>query len=355
MSDIEIKIANNSYSHQWNDFLNSFPRCDNHAYLWEWREIIEKSFAHKPYYIVALENNNIVGVLPLFHVKSLIFGNSLISIPYTNAGGALANSQEIINKLINFTKDLGEKLSVSYLELRFREKLDTTYLPYLTEQIEKVTMILPFQSTTDETFNSFSTKLRSQIRRPEKAEVQVKTYAQTNLKQGINLFYKVFSKHMRDLGTPTYPQKFITSICEQFNTQATIFIAFLEAKPIAAGLTISRAEYSEILLASSLKEYNNISPNMLMYWHAMQHASQKQQAKFFDFGRTSKDSGTYKFKKQWGSIEKQLYWYSYCYGKKEKPNTSASNSKFSLLQKCWKKLPLPLANLLGRIVTKWLP
>ena len=80
-----------------------------------------------------------------------------------------------------------------------------------------------------------------------------------------------------------------------------------------------------------------------------------QKYRFFDFGRSSKDASTYKFKKQWGAIEHPLYWHYWLRDSDELPELNPNNPKYKFAIKMWQKLPVPVANAVGPALVRNLP
>ena len=198
---------------------------------------------------------------------------------------------------------------------------------------------------------SFKAKLRSQIRRPTKDEMTGKT-------GGLELlddFYNVFALNMRDLGTPVLPKDFFANILKAFPEQAFIGVVHSkEGVACAASFLIKFRDVMEIPWASSLREYNRSSPNMLLYWESMK-LSINLKCKVFDFGRCSRNVGTYKFKKQWGSREHDLHWYYVLPNGEELPDISPANAKYDLAIKMWQKMPLGLTKMIGPSIIKNIP
>lgn len=340
-------------SELWDNFLATVP-LDHFAHSWQWRSIIEQSFKHKPFYLAAFQGDEIEGILPLFLVKSPLFGNSLISVPYLNSGGIVAKSEIAFRSLIAKAEELKQELKVSYVEFRGRESEKRYINPKgfpLPVRTHKVAMRLNLPSTTDELLASFDKKLRAQVKRPEKSGVN----AEVTLGKTANVsdFYTVFAKNMRDLGTPVYPKKFFELIFEKFPESARCIVCYLEKTPVAAGITIGFQESVEIPCASSLREFNSTSANMLLYKTAMEE-SIRSGYKYFDFGRSSPDSGTFKFKQQWGAAPQTLHWY-YLANPTDVPDVNPNSPKFSLFVGAWKLLPLPVANFVGPYLTRGLP
>lgn len=311
----------------------------HHAFSWKWRDVIHRSFGHKPYYLMSDK-----ALVPLFFVSNPLFGKALISVPYLNAGGVLAKDEDSYNDACAFIEKLAKELDVAYVELR---EFDAAIAEGWENRSHKVSMLLELADNEELQFKAFPSKLRSQIRRPGKEGVE------TRIVGAVSDFYKVFSENMRDLGTPVYPKHFITNIFESFGPDCKFCVSYIGEKPIAAGFTINFDGYVEIPLASSLRSHNKLSANMQMYWEVIRQSCISG-GTYFDFGRSSPDGGTFKFKKQWGAKPKELHW-KYFVRKGEVPDVNPNSGKFALAVKCWQKLPLPVANFFGPHITKMLP
>lgn len=290
---------------------------DHHSYCWEWRAIISKVFGHTPRYLICRDNSNrIIGVLPLFQVKSPLFGAALISVPYLNGGGVVTKQVNALEQLTIASQEIALKTKVNYVELRSRFPLEEQIgealgieAKKLSLRSHKVAMKLELTDDPEKLFSSFTPKLRSQIRRPTKSGVYLEaTGGKFQDAQLVDSFFQVFSENMRDLGTPVYGKQLFKETLAQFGNRAKVFIAFHDGKPLSAGITIANGDSIEIPWASSLRKYNNLSANMLMYWEAIKQAC-LDGGRTFDFGRSSPDSGTFRFKQQWGAKPLALHWY----------------------------------------------
>ena len=351
---MNTRLAEETDKQRWQQFIEGRTSV-HHAFCWEWRYIFEETFGHKPYYFLAEENGLIKGILPIVHVKSALFGSAFISMPYLNAGGCIAEDPEtqylLTHHASEFAKTLG---NCDYLELRYQQPLPVPYNEKMIERSHKVSMVMPLAENAEALFSSFKPKLRSQIRRPSKSGIFAEVCSLgNNSAQALKGFYAVFSEHMRDLGTPVFPKSLFSNTVKHFGEQCKIITVWKDKVAIAAGITVRNGTRVEIPWASSLRKYNKLSPNMLLYWEAIKTACDDG-ATEFDFGRSSPDSGPYKFKRQWGSSPIPLYWY-YTLIQGEIPNISPQNPKYSTLVSCWKRLPLPVSNLLGPWITRSLP
>jgi len=335
----------------WQDFLRDFDGF-GHSYALGWREVITDVFGHRPHYLVAEADGRLVGVLPLFEVNSWLFGRSLISIPYLNGGGPLATSPSAETVLLEAAATTSRSLAMRYCELRCRQELTACDEKKWRRRDHKVAALLPLPDTPEVLWKTFSPKLRSQIRKPTKEGLSVAVISGLSASPtDIKGFYEVFATNMRDLGTPVYPRRLFEKILEAFGADAYLALARKDEKVLAGGLLIGRGSTIEILLASSLRAFNRLAPNMLMYWTAMDAAIERGY-RIFDFGRSSIDSSTLRFKRQWGAETRPLPWYYIADGKV--PDISNTNNKFRTAVNVWRKLPLPVANTIGPLIARQL-
>jgi FemAB-related protein (PEP-CTERM system-associated) len=334
-----------SETNLWDDFVQRQPlaRC---PHLSGWKKVIEESFGHTCIYLMAVENETVHGVLPLVHVRSRIFGSFLVSVPFLNYGGILAENMETRQRLFDYARQLAVERHAAYVELRHEQP----QLENVPTKQHKVTMLLELPSDPDTLWNHFKPKLRSQIRKPMKEGLTVRIGRDEELAS----FYEVFSVNMRDLGTPVYAKDFFAKILKHFPHSTWICSILNNGQPIAAGLVCGFRDTLEIPWASSLRRYNHFAANMLLYWAILEFAI-KQGYRHFDFGRCSPGEGTYKFKLQWGAKVVPLNWQYWLANGNELPNLAPTNPKYQLAISMWQKLPLSVTRWLGPAIVRNIP
>jgi len=345
-NSVSIVPLNTGDEASWNQYVINNPAASLY-HRTEWRKLIKDTFGHESIYLLARDssNNNIKGILPLIRLKSRLFGDFLVSMPYFNYGGAIADNPAIEQKLITTANEQAKSLGVSHCE--YRDDIPREGLPARTD---KVNMILRLPNTADALWESFSPKLRAQIRRPQRENPQILCGREELLDD----FYHVFSRNMRDLGTPVYGKAFFANILKTFPEQSQIIVIRLENRPIATGFLLGDGDTLEIPWASTIRDVNHLSINMLLYWEVLRFAM-VYQYRYFDFGRSSKNSGTLKFKRQWGAQAKQLYWHYWLDKNVEIPSLNPNNPKYALVIAAWKRLPISVTQLLGPMIVKNLP
>ena len=329
----------------WNDYVENNPAASIYHRA-EWRELIHKCFGHETCYFLARDTNNaIVGVLPLVRLKSRLFGDFQVSMPYFNYGGAVADHPLIEQQLMAEANQYAKQRGISHIE--YRDDIPRKDLPARTD---KVNMVLPLPSSEEELWQGFTPKLRAQIKRPQREAPEVLLGG----KDLLDDFYAVFARNMRDLGTPVYGKSFFLNILSVFTQESHILIIRLNGRPVGAAFLIAHRDTLEIPWASTLKEINHLSMNMLMYWEVLRFAI-KTGCQYFDFGRSSKGAGTYRFKQQWGAKPKALFWHYWLSDEGELPALNPSNPKYALMIYIWQRLPLMVTNWLGPKIVKNLP
>jgi FemAB-related protein (PEP-CTERM system-associated) len=341
-----IKLAENQDLIKIKNYVDT-SNVSNSYHDFRWGTVIEKCFGHK-YYVLLSENHdgNINGVLPLVHMNSLSFGNFIVSMPYFNYGGVCAEDESIRILLFEEAIRIAKDLKAEHIEFRQENPIQTDF----PEKTSKVSMRLDLPVSADVLWKSFPSKLRSQIRVPQKAGMVAKIGKVEELES----FYEVFSINMRYLGTPVYPKKFFENILDQFPTNTWICSVYMGNMPVASGFLVSFKNRVEIPWASSLRQYNRQSPNMLLYWSCLQFACE-QGYTIFDFGRSTKGESTYKFKEQWGAMPSPMQWSYWLRDGVKIPDMTPGNQKYRLAIEIWKKIPLPITKILGPRIVRNIP
>ena len=212
---------------------------------------------------------------------------------------------------------------------------------------QKVRMLLDLPDSPELLMKSFKSKLRSQIRKPIKEGLSIKI-ASLEL---LEVFYKVFSINMRDLGSPVHSKKLIRNVLEEFPEKAKIAMVYKDAQPIACSLIINFKNILENPWASALRKYSSLSPNMLLYWSMIKYACQNGLTQF-DFGRSTPGEGTYKFKEQWGAKPTAFHWLYVSLNGHQINDEASEKSRFEPAVKYWQKLPVPITRIIGPMIRK---
>jgi FemAB-related protein (PEP-CTERM system-associated) len=317
------------------------------SYHPSWPSVFADGLGHAPFVLEAEEAGKIQGLLPLALLQGPLFGRFLVSHPYLNYGGPLADSDEVALGLIARAVELADRLSVRRLLLRHEREIDHPLLrPY---PALKVNVRRSLQPNAEDLWNGLESGVRNQVRKGRKNGLTVSWGSEELLDE----FYDVFSRNMRDLGTPVYGRRLFRSIVRRFPDQAEFCVVRAGSETAAAALLLHGWGVTEVPSASSLRRFNPTCANMLMYWNLLERAVDRGQ-EAFDFGRCTPEGPVFKFKEQWGGRPEPARWQSYeRYG--EISNIQHDDPGRRNLVQLWKRLPVSLTRLIGPPIVRGVP
>jgi FemAB-related protein (PEP-CTERM system-associated) len=312
-----------------------------------WLNVLRTALDHEVYALEAVTGDRTCGFLPLAYVSSVLFGRFLVSLPYLNSNGVVAASADVQARLVSRAATLADELNVRYLELRHEAPVDH---PDLNAALtSKVHMRLPLPRSAEKLWKGFDPKVRNQVRKGEKHGFKV-AWGGVELLDG---FYAVLSENMRDLGTPVYGKSLFREILSTFPGAAELCLLSDGPKPVAAALLLHGWGVTEVPTASALREYNPTCANMLMYWNLLERSVGRGQ-RVFDFGRSTTDGSTFKFKKQWGAVPHPAVW-QYAVKDGAASEMRPDNPRFERAIRVWQRLPVRLTQCLGPVIVRGIP
>jgi FemAB-related protein (PEP-CTERM system-associated) len=331
---------------RWDEFVLASEGASAY-HLAAWPALIARTFRHEFHLLAALDDaEQVQGVLPLVHMRSVAFGNFLVSMPFVNYGGVLAKSGTAADALVDAAERLRRDVRASHVELRQVAALGGDLLT----RTRKVSMVLDLAPTAEAQWSGFNAKLRNQVRKAEKSGLRF----EQGRAELLDEFYAVFARNMRDLGTPVYARRFFAEVIETFPDHTRILAVRHEGRVIAAGIALAFRDTVEMPWASSIAEYKSLCPNNMLYWEAIRFAIEGRWRRF-DFGRSTPDEGTYNFKKQWGAMPVQLHWHYLTGEATDLPDLNPANPKYRAAVRVWQRLPLVLTNRLGPMIVRSIP
>ena len=332
----------------WDPFVMQSP--DSSVYhLSGWTQIARDVFGHRALFVEARDSaGTLTGVLPVIQQRSWLLGNFATSLAFFNYGGALAADPVVAQELMIRAAEAAEALGCRYIEFRDVRPRPGEWI----RRTDKVTLQLNLPDTVQALSKRLGSKLRSQVKRAEREGIQCRTGSAELLDD----FYTVFAENMRDLGTPVYPKRFFEAILKRFEQYCQLVIIGSQGEAWAAAFLVYWRGCAEVPWASCRAKAKPLGANMRLYWELLSQAIGRS-CTSFDFGRSTVDSGTYRFKQQWGAEPKPLHWYRWeRHGSEGKASGGERGGKpMQLATAFWQRLPLPIANTLGPLVSGVLP
>ena len=338
---------------RWDEFVRHDPQ-GTFFHLLKWRDLISRNFGYKPYYLYVEENDAIIAILPLFLVKSLLFGKRLVSLPVVVYGGLVSRSEEASELLLTQAEELARSNEVGRLEIRgnphsaaagLKEDDKRSY----NKDDYHVTFLREIDANEECNFASIPRKQRRMIRQAQKHGLR-STMSDERLRD----CFHVYAESLRNLGTPIYAYSYFQDIKNTFGDQCRVLLVEFQNKVVAGVLSFFYKDQVLPYYAGSLPGFRHLAPNDFMYWQLMCFGAANGY-RVFDFGRSKKDTGSFAFKRHWGFEPKPLPCFYYQVANKEVGDTTSLHRDYQWAIKLWRRLPLRLTLALGPRIAPHLP
>jgi serine/alanine adding enzyme len=310
----------------------------------EWLTVIARAYAHAPLYLTGSGDDGSYGVLPAFVVRRPLLGTVVTSMPFLDSGGPCSTSTAIDAALVARLVEEGRQRGARLVELRSASRLPIDAEP----QESKVNMTLVLDDPAA-VWRGVGKGVRNQIRKAERAGLSVEYEGAAALAS----FYDTFAARMHDLGSPVHGLAFLWEVIDAFGPRARVALVKKGNATIGGLIALRFNDRVVVPWASCLKEYFAFCPNMLLYWETIRAACADGCTRF-DFGRSTRHSGTYHFKRQWGAQEEPLYWYRIPVSTCRRRSEAVAPAPGEWLARMWQHLPLSVTRHIGPQIRRYL-
>ena len=334
-----------AWERRWDEYVYRHNR-GSIFHLITWKRVIERAFGFQSRYLAMVDRGSIRGVLPLFLVKNVIQGKSLISTPFAVYGGICADDEETSAALRLAACRMAEEEGADYLELR--ERCTAAYPSFQQKQLY-VTFDQRLPGNPEQLLRGFPRDTRYMIRKAQKHGL-----LSVVDNQQLDIFYNIYAFSVRQLGTPVFAKSFFKVLLEEFGNQCEITTVRRGEHSVAAVLSLHFRNWIVPYYAGSLAEGRRLAANNFMYWEVMRRAIEAG-IEYYDFGRSKMGTGAHAFKSQWNMPEKHLPYQFYLLRRNEMPNFSPANPRFRLGIWFWKHMPLSLTKMVGPSIVRLFP
>jgi FemAB-related protein (PEP-CTERM system-associated) len=329
-------------AHQaWDAFVMACPTA-SFFHRAGWQRILSEVFGHKTYFLYAEQNGRIEGVLPLGHVKSRLFGNSLASLPFGVYGGVAAQHEEAAAALEQEAQRLAVSLGVEHLEFR---NVQARHADWPTQDLY-VTFRKEILPEEEANMLAIPRKQRAMVRKG------IKNGLASAIDADVERFFALYADNVHRHGTPAMPKRYFQALMREFGADCEVMTV---TAPDGRALSSVMSFYfrDEVLpyYAGDDEAARDLAANDFKYWELMRRSCARG-LKVFDYGRSKQGTGSYSFKKNWGFEPTPLH-YEYCLYKRDGvPQNNPNNAKYQLLIKTWRRMPIAWANWLGPFIVR---
>ena len=333
---LKIRISEDAGAERWDAFVFAHP-CGTFFHRIGWQRIFREVFRLDPRYLVAERGSEIVGVLPLVLQRSLLFGTALLSLPFCVEGGPLTLDGEADAALTSAALDLQRNCGAPYLEFRSRK---ATREGWIARKELYASFCRALSADDAENLKAIPRKQRAVVRKTLESGLS------SEVNGDIAEVFHVYAESVRNLGTPVFPKRYFSALLGAFGKDCDTVTIKDDGMPVSAVLNFYHGDTVLPYYGGGTSLARRNGANDFLYWEVMRHAAARGYRKF-DFGRSKSGTGAFAFKKNWGFVPDWLeYEYHFLPGQ-SMPDKNPLNPKYALMIETWKKLPLPVANLIG--------
>ena len=307
-----------------------------------WQRVLREVFRHDTHFLYAEADGRIEGVLPLAHVKSLLFGQSLVSLPFAVYGGVAASSPQAAEALEASAQELARELGVAHLEMRNVARRHADW-PSQDLYVTFRKSILP---DPEANLLAIPRKQRAMVRKG------IARGLRSEIDSDISRFFALYADNVHRHGTPALPKRYFQALQHEFGADCDVqIVTGPDGRPLSAVLSFYFRDEVLPYYAGDDPQARELAANDFKYWELMRRACASG-VKVFDYGRSKRGTGSYAFKTNWG-FEPQPLHYEYCLYKRDAvPQNNPANAKFQLLIAAWRRMPIGVANWLGPMVVR---
>lgn len=307
-----------------------------------WKEVLEQAFGFTSHYLLARRAAELVGVLPLFELRSLLSGRCLLSVPFAVEGGVCSGDDEARAALEEAACALARSNGARSLELRdgltgagfhIREGVYYSFRRRLAD-------------TDEENLAAIPRKQRRMVRVGQQSGLVARVG-----NDDVSVFFNLYARSVRHLGTPVFAERYFRLLLEQFPGNCFLLTVMHGEQPAAAVLSFLFKDTVLPYYAGSRHELFRYAINDFMYWELMRYA-REHGARIFDFGRSKKGTGAYDFKCHWGFEPKPLRYRVYAPDGAPVLGHTASDGHVQMLRRVWQRLPLGVTKFLGPYIMR---
>lgn len=325
----------------WDEFVLACPQA-TFFHRAGWQRVIAEVFRHDTYFLYTESEGRISGVLPLAHVHSLLFGNSLVGLPFAVYGGVAAATPQEADALEAEAQNIARRLGVAHLELRNQQPRHADW----PAQDLYVTFRKEILADEEANMLAIPRKQRAMVRKG------IKNGLVSVLDSGVDRFFSLYADNVHRHGTPALPKRYFKALLAEFGTDCEVLtVTGPDGRLLSSVLSFYFRDEVLPYYAGDDESARELAANDFKYWELMRRSCARGLG-LFDYGRSKQGTGSFAFKKNWGFVPTPLH-YEYCLYKRDAiPQNNPSNAKYKLLIETWRRMPIGLANWLGPFIVR---
>lgn len=344
---VAIECAAQCDREEWDAFVKAH-KDGSFFHLSGWATAVSGAYGYDANYITARRNGDLTGALCLNDIRAPLLGRSLVSTAFSVGGGPLEDDEDTRTALLDAAVQLGRQSKVKVIECRS----DFEAPHWLEKTGTHANFSMRLINDGAAALTAIPRKRRAEIRKA----IEAAQAGSLSIRHdgGPDIFYRLYARSLRGLGTPVFPRKFLDALLDQFWDETEISIVEHQGEPVAALVTFYYKETALPYYVGATENARGLRAFDFLYWSVMRRAAARG-CDTFDFGRSKVNSGAYAYKKLWGIEPEPLSYRIKLITATHAPDINASNPKFALFTNLWPRLPLAVTNRLGPLLAPNFP
>lgn len=278
-----------------------------------WREVITGIATDEPMFLGCRIGDRLVGVLPAYRFAGPL-GAILCSVPQAGPLGGVAclhaDADAVYEALLRGYVGLARRTGCALASVITnpiwpdRERYGRLFAA--DYELENSCLVLDLDTLFDPQGGvvTNSSHLRRQLRRAESGALRID---EDQSAENVEAWYEIHRTRHAEIGARPLPRQLFTGALAHMVPRGKarfFFVRLAETdEMVAGGLYVCHGTVVDALMPSMKSEAAKLSPNYLLAVHSMRWA-RAQGFRHYNWQASPPESGVYRFKRQWGSRDR---------------------------------------------------
>lgn len=297
-ADTEVRPLRDEDEQSWEDFVTRAPGA-SFFHRPAWNRAVARACGHDVLNLGAWQEGQLIGILPLTHIRSRLFGDALISVGFAVYGGIVAEDDEAAQALAFAAARAGRRLRVGHIELRHDRP---SPLAWNVKSDLYATFMRKISASDDENLMAIPRKKRADLR---KAIDNPKLRMDAD--PDLDTFFRIYAESVRNLVTPVFPRELFAAIKHESGELVEISAVIGPGGPVAAVMSFYIKDQVLPYFGGATPAARPLHAYDLLYWGVMRRAAARG-CRIYDFGRSKRGTGSFDYKTFWGFEPRPLHY-----------------------------------------------
>lgn len=337
-------LVNPLASPGWDEIAARFPES-NFFHSAAWAAVLTDTFAFTPCYSVGRRGAEPDAVAPFMEAHSLVAGTRGVCLPFSDECPPLVSREAADLDLLPRLIELGGSRRWRYFQCRGGNRLAGA----APVSLSFFRHTLDLTDGADRLFRKFDDATRRAIRKAESSKLRVGI---DDSPEVVATFYRLYCLTRKKHGLPPQPFIFFQNIHRHVLSQKRGFVALasLDSQPVAAAMFFLWGRQALFKYGASDPVWQGLRGNNLVMWAAIKWLIDNRR-EFLHFGRTSlANAGLRRFKLGWGCEESKLEYFRF--NLRQLKFEHENDDVYGWHNRLFRRLPIPMARLIGRLAYK---